>query len=30
LSLPQEGLRLFDVQLALLNAQEDVCDEKTR
>lgn len=28
-SLPQEGLRLFDVQLALLNAQEDVCDEKT-
>ena len=29
-ALPQEGLRLFDVQLALLNAQEDVCDEKTR
>ena len=28
-SLPQEGLRLFDVQLALLNAEEDVCDEKT-
>lgn len=28
-SLPQEGLRLFDVQLALLNAQKEVRDEKT-
>jgi AcrR family transcriptional regulator len=28
-SLPQEGLRLFDVQLAMLNAEEDVLDEKT-
>lgn len=29
-SLPQEGLRLFDVQLVLLNAEEDVLDEKKR
>jgi AcrR family transcriptional regulator len=29
-SLPQEGLRLFDVQLVLLNAEEDVLDEKRR
>ncbi|MFA8443457.1 TetR/AcrR family transcriptional regulator [Yoonia sp.] len=29
-SLLQEGLRLFDVQLALLTAQEDVSNEETR
>ncbi|MEO3480646.1 TetR/AcrR family transcriptional regulator [Phaeobacter sp. CAU 1743] len=29
-ALPQEGLRLFDVQLVLLNAEDDVLDEKKR
>lgn len=29
-SLPQEGLRLFDVQLALLTPREGGCDEETR